>query len=143
MQSEIVKLAAEIQTIKYILYVLIALLITLLFGIATVLGVAVKNSKMYLRRSEADSFSNEASHLLEQQQHVELKELCSKRLMDAEGDAWGYYYLAQAHYRLDELVEAKRNFTLAKSMEPALAMTIEDILCELERALERRKPASV
>lgn len=143
MDDSLAQLAQDIAVLKKLLVGAIIVMGAVLAALLAMLVMAVRTNKLAYDRSIANMFKDEGEHLLNQKSYDQLIKKCNERIKASPGDAWAYYYLANAYYRRGDLVRAKEYFVTSSQMEPLFRSHAEEVLKEIDVALQNTRPRSV
>ena len=105
-----------LQDIKFALWVLISIV-----GVGTVATVirAVAVSYSSLKKVLDNQFSHMASAMYDNSELSELIKFCHTHLKKKPEDAYAFWFLGKAHYKMNELSKAEEYFTKAIEIYPS------------------------
>ena len=132
-----------LQSILFVLYGILAVLLYLAIFITGNLLFLSKRNRIFVAREDSRAFQAKAQELLKKADYMVLKEITISRLASHPGDATAEYYLGMACLRSGELVEAKNHFTRAMSLDAQWKNLCSANLEEISMELKRKKPELV
>ncbi len=132
------EILSEIQTIKWLLFILIAI-----FGLIA-LGVLFSIYKMTSQLKKGnpfEDFSSEARNLLDKGMPDEVIEKAISRIESYPKDKYAYWYLAQAYQDKEEYSQALETFSALKKIAPLWEKQyVEPSIKKIKEILKNTKP---